>query len=54
MKLNVMKEKLLRKCYECEKKEHLKKNCKNKDKIEIYAINEIKWNDLNDDKTLNN
>ena len=42
MKINVMKEKFLKKCYECKKKEHLKKNYKNKNKIEICAINEIK------------
>ena len=37
-----MKKKLFKKYYECKKKEHLKKNCKNKNKIEICAINEIK------------
>ena len=42
MKINVIKEKFLRKYYECKKKEHLKKNYKIKNKIKIYAINEIK------------
>ena len=37
-----MKEKFLKKYYECKKKEHLKKNYKNKIKIKIYIINEIK------------
>ena len=42
MKINVIKEKSLKKYYEYKKKEHFKKNCKNKNKIEIYIINEIK------------
>ena len=37
-----MKEKSLKKCYKCKKKEHFKKNCKNKNKIKICTINEIK------------
>ena len=37
-----MKEKLLKKYYECKKKEHFKKNYKNKNKIEICIINKIK------------
>ena len=42
MKINVMKKSFLKKCYEYEKKKHLKKNYKNKNKIKIYTINEIK------------
>ena len=39
MKINITKEKMKKRCYTCEKKRHLKRNCE-KTKEEIYVIDE--------------
>ena len=41
MKINVTEEKTNKRCYTCEKKRHLKRNCE-KTREEIYVIDEIK------------
>ena len=41
IKINVMKERMKKRCYACEKKKHLKRNCK-KTREEIYIIDETK------------
>ena len=41
IKINVTKEKMKKRCYTCEKKKHLKRNCE-KTREEICAIDETK------------
>ena len=50
MKIDAIKSRNDKKCYICEKKKHLKKNCARKNREEICALNEINWKDLSDDK----
>ena len=53
MKINVTEERIEKRCYTCEKKRHLKRNCK-KTREEIYVIDEIEWEDLTDDRSKDN
>ena len=50
MKINVTKERIKKRCYICEKKRHLKRNCE-KTKEEICVIDETKWEDLADNQS---
>ena len=50
MKIDVIEEKTERRCYTCEKKKHLKRNCE-KTREEICIIDEIEWEDLADDRS---
>ena len=50
MKINVTKERKKKRCYTCEKKKHLKRNCE-KTREEICVIDETEWEDLADDRS---
>ena len=49
MKIDVTKEKMKKRCYTCEKKKYLKRNCE-KTKEEICVIDETEWEDLANDQ----
>ena len=48
MKIDVIEEKTERRCYTCEKKKHLKRNCE-KTREEICVIDKTEWEDLAND-----
>ena len=50
MKINITKERTEKRCYTCEKKKHLKRNCE-KTRKEICVIDETEWEDLTDDQS---